>query len=686
MSAVAAKAVPYDPLSYLRANAAVRGDALALHDEGEELSFDALLRAVLSLAADLRERGVEPGDVVAVALPNVWRYVALEIAVPAVGGVLLPLPIGLGRLDAESAIERSGASLVIGESDAGELETDGDPGDIPFAEPDPDRVVQIALTSGTTGRSKLAGLTARLKQLTFEGFTSRLGLGPRDRMLPLSPITQGAGEMCLYALRTGAALVMAHHARFDAERSLALAERTRTTVLGGVPTMVARLLHSPALADTDLSHLRATISAGAPLPEPVAREWEQRTGSPTCSFYGAMDVGQLAVPSPDDPAEKRWTTVGRPHDRAEVLICNPDGSAVEPGEEGEICMRGPLVQPQYWREDETPYADDGWAHFGDLGRLDEDGYLHVTGRVKDTIIRGGSNINPFEVEDVLRGSAAVQDVCVVGRPDEDLGERAVAFVVPAPGSTPSLDDLTAHLERGRAHPLQVAGGRAPARRAAARRHRQGRPPGAPRTGKGGRMTAARYEVGRGEPVVLVHGLADDHRAWRRVVAPLMLTRRVVLYDLRGHGGSPLGDDADGSLAQLGADLIERARRRRDRPRGDRRLLARRHDRHARRHRRAGPRRRAGARRHVEPRQLAPRAGGTRSAPRWSRTTIPSSARRSTRTPRTSTATAPRRSRPGCGSAASRRPTRAASPTPASPWRASTRRRSTPSWAPSPCRP
>ena len=266
MSATAAKPVPYDPLSYLRANAAVRGDALAVHDEGEELSFDALLRAVLSLAADLRERGVEPGDVVAVALPNVWRYVALEIAVPAVGAVLLPLPISLGRLETESAIERSGASLVIGERDADELETDGDPGDGPFAEPDPDRVVQIALTSGTTGRSKLASLTARLKQLTFEGFTTRLGLGPDDRMLPLSPITQGAGEMCLYALRTGAALVMSHHARFDAERSLALAERTRTTVLGGVPTMIARMLHSPALADTDLSHLRATISAGAPLP------------------------------------------------------------------------------------------------------------------------------------------------------------------------------------------------------------------------------------------------------------------------------------------------------------------------------------------------------------------------------------------------------------------------------------
>jgi long-chain acyl-CoA synthetase len=464
-----AESVPYDPLSYVRANAAVRGDALAVHDEGEELSFEALLRAVVSLAADLRERGVVPGDVVGVALPNVWRYVALEIAVPAVGAVLLPLPASLGRLEAESAIERSGASLVIAGGadviaetargrvdvvDAGELDADGEAADdVAFAEPDPDRVVQIALTSGTTGRSKLASLTARLKQLTFEGFTSRLKLGPGDRVLSLSPITQGAGEMCLYALRTGAALVMSRHARFDAERSLALAERTRATVLGGVPTMIGRILHAPALATTDLSHLRATISAGAPLPPTVAREWEERMGSPICSFYGAMDVGQLAVPSPDDPPEKRWTTVGRPHDLAELLICDPDGNAVEPGEEGEICMRGALVQPRYWdpaaaaaREEETPFSEDGWAHFGDLGRLDADGYLCVTGRVKDTIIRGGSNINPFEVEDVLRGSAAIRDVCVVGRPDEDLGERASAFVVPAPGSEPTLDELIAYLD------------------------------------------------------------------------------------------------------------------------------------------------------------------------------------------------------------------------------------------------
>ena len=137
--ATAATPIPYDALSYLRANAAVRGDALAVHDDGEELSFEALHRAVLSLAADLRERGVGPGDVVAVALPNVWRYVALEIAVPAIGATLLPLPVSLGRLETEDAIERSGAKLVIGEDD--DLDTDGEPDDGPVrrARPRPRR-------------------------------------------------------------------------------------------------------------------------------------------------------------------------------------------------------------------------------------------------------------------------------------------------------------------------------------------------------------------------------------------------------------------------------------------------------------------------------------------------------------------------------------------------------------------
>ena len=681
MSATAAKPVPYDALSYLRANAAVRGDALAVHDEGEELSFEALHRAVLSLAADLRERGVEPGDVVAVALPNVWRYVALEIAVPAIGATLLPLPVSLGRLETEDAIERSGAKLVIGEERRARHRRRPRRRPVRRARPGPrrpdradlrdHRPLEARLAHGAPQAAHLRGLhepaAARARGPHAAALADHAGRGGD---VPVRAAhRRGAGHVPPRALRRRAlararrahqrhrARRRAHHGRPHA--ALARARRHR-------PLQPPRhdLRRRPAAR-------RASPASGRSAP-----------AAPVCSFYGAMDVGQLAVPSPDDPAEKRWTTVGKPHDTAELLICDPEGNAVEPGEEGEICMRGPLVQPRYWGEDETPYADDGWAHFGDLGRLDEDGFLHVTGRVKDTIIRGGSNINPFEVEDVLRGSALVQDVCVVGRPDEDLGERAVAFVVPAPGERADARRPHRPPRAGRAHALQVAGGPAPARRAAARRHGQGRPAGAAQASEGRRMTAARYEVGRGEPVVLVHGLGDDHRAWRRVVAPLMLTRRVVLYDLRGHGGSPLGDDADGSLAQLGSDLIEvlddagieRAtiagfslggtiamRAAIDTPERVSALAL------------IGTSSRVNSRR---PRLVR----GARRAGR--RTTIPSCAPRSTRTPRTSTATAPRRSRPGCGSAASRRKIRAASPTPAWRWRASTRRRSTPSSAPS----
>lgn len=461
-----------DPLSYLEVNAAERGLAIAIHEAGEEVTFERLLAIVGSLMVDLREWGVGRHDVVAVALPNVWRYVALEIAIPALAAILLPIPMQLGRRELQSALQRSGAAMLITDGsdlgdlaaaaareapsvhtvlDAAQLRTDHNDDHRTRAArgdtSDPDRVVQIALTSGTTGPPKLACLSARLKQLTFEGFTSRLGIAPGDRVLPLSPITQGVGEMCLYALRTGATLVMAHDPRFDAERALALIEHSRATIVCGVPTMIGRLLHSPALQRTDLSAVRATISAGAALSPALAQEWEQRSDSRTCSFYGAMDIGQLAVPSPEDPPAKRWTTVGRAHERAELLICDPAGRPVAPGATGEICMRGPLVQQRYWGEAEGPFAADGWAHFGDLGFVDDDGYVQITGRLKDTIIRGGNNVNPIEVEELLRRCPGVADACVVGNPDPDLGERVAAFVVAAPGATPELDDVLSFLER-----------------------------------------------------------------------------------------------------------------------------------------------------------------------------------------------------------------------------------------------
>jgi acyl-CoA synthetase (AMP-forming)/AMP-acid ligase II len=297
--------------------------------------------------------------------------------------------------------------------------------------------VEVALTSGTTGMPKLASLSAGLKQATFEGFTGRLEVTEADRVLIMSPLSQGIGGMCLFCLRLGAGLIMLHEPRFSPETVLRLATEHQATMLVGVPTNVIRLLDSPALAKADLSRARITAVAGAPMPPDLAAAWEDRTGSRVCIFYGSMDAGQLSVGSPSDPRQKRHHTVGRPHESCEAMIT----------EEGEICMRGATVQARYWGESFGPYADDGWVHMGDLGEIDADGYLRVLGRLKDLIIRGGTNINPHEVEQALRRHPDIADVCVVGRQDRDLGERAVAFIVPRdPRQAPGLDQLRQFLD------------------------------------------------------------------------------------------------------------------------------------------------------------------------------------------------------------------------------------------------
>lgn len=434
-------------------------------DPERTLGFAELHRCVQGVASRLREQGLRDGVPVAVQLPNVWEYVVLELAIPHAGGVVMPLPLNLGSAEIDRTLAASGASLLVtypGEdhevarrlaaerglvvADARELcpsETSVGTGidGLRSPAPDPDRIVEIALTSGTTGMPKLAALSARLKQTTFEGFTERLEVVPDDRVLVMSPLMQGIGGMCLFCLRLGAALVMLREPRFTPEWTLELASRTRSTLLVGVPTNVIRMLGSPSLDSSDLSAARCTAVAGSPMPPDVARAWEERTGSRVVSFYGSMDAGQLAVGRPSDPPQTRWHTVGRPHDAAQWMICDAEGRPLPTGEVGEICMRGPLVQDRYWGEERGPHSDDGWAHMGDLGRIDSDGYLRVVGRLKDIVIRGGTNINPYEVEDAIRRHPAVRDVCVVGRPDSDLGERAVAFVV----GDLSLESLRDHL-------------------------------------------------------------------------------------------------------------------------------------------------------------------------------------------------------------------------------------------------
>ncbi len=425
---------PFRPVSYLEWNAARRGGSAAIWEAGANITFEELLLRVRRIQGALAARGVRSGDVVGVRLTNVWQYVALELAIPDMGAVILPLPLGIGEHEMSWVLEKTRPRLVVTDADLDALSGEEFPAPLPHrvTAPDPNAIVEIAMTSGTTGMPKLASLSARLKQVTFESFTERLQITEEDRVLPMTPLTQGIGGMCLYCLRRGAALVMLREPHWTAEHCLDVAAESRATMMVGVPTNVIRMLNHPSPAATSL---RAVAVAGAPLPPEIAERWETTTGVPISSFYGSMDAGQLAVASPSDPQALRWTTVGRPHDRAEWQIV-----------EGEICMRGDLVQNRYWGETAGPYSSDGWAHMGDLGFVDESGYLHVVGRVKDIIIRGGTNINPYEVESMLRGHPRIVDACVVARPDAELGELPVAFLVTRDGFEPSRQELDAFFE------------------------------------------------------------------------------------------------------------------------------------------------------------------------------------------------------------------------------------------------
>ena len=423
------KPQPYRPVSYLEWNAARRGSSAAIWEGGSEITFEELLEHVRRIQKLLAARDVRAGDVVAVRLPNVWQYVALELAIPDLGAVIVPMPLSLGEHEVHWVLEKTRPRLVIAGDDFGAA-AESLPAP-PAAEPDPSRIVEIAMSSGTTGMPKLASLSARLKQVTFESFTSRLGIPEEDRVLPMTPLTQGIGGMCLYSMRLGAPLVMLREPHWTAEHCLETAAAARATVMVGVPTNVIRMLSQ----SVSLPTVRAVAVAGAPMPPEIAERWELTTRTPVSSFYGSMDAGQLAVASPSDPQAARWTTVGRPHDRAEWKIVDD-----------EICMRGDLVQDRYWGEDSGPYSEDGWAHMGDLGFVDESGFLHVVGRVKDIIIRGGTNINPYEVESILRTHPGILDACVVARPDPELGELPVAFLVTRNGFELNREDLVAFLK------------------------------------------------------------------------------------------------------------------------------------------------------------------------------------------------------------------------------------------------
>jgi long-chain acyl-CoA synthetase len=320
----------------------------------------------------------------------------------------------------------------------------------PLVDVDPGEPGALLYTGGTTGRAKGVVLSHDALSASAWGAVlttvvddESLGTG-EVRLVPL-PLSHVYGLMINVAgmhTPTGRTSVLMRW--FDPVGVLELIQRHRVTATSVVPSMLQLLLAQP-LEDYDLSSLRQVGSGAAPLPREVAAEFERRVpGVVVGEGYGCTETAGLISTSP--VGQIRAGSVGRPAHGIEVRIELPDGSAAATGQDGEITARGPGLMTGYWRaEAETRHAlRGGWLHTGDVGHLDEDGYLYVVDRLKDLVIRGGFNVYPRDVEEAMLTHPDVVAAAVVGRPDPTLGEEVVAYVQLRPGAEVSPAELVAH--------------------------------------------------------------------------------------------------------------------------------------------------------------------------------------------------------------------------------------------------
>ncbi|MCF3135208.1 long-chain-fatty-acid--CoA ligase [Streptomyces olivochromogenes] len=414
-------------------------------------------------AAFLRAEGVRPGDRVALMLPNVPEFVVLYYGALRAGAIVVPMNPLLKARETEYHLSDSGAVLLFewhaapGEGAQGAaaagvrhvavesasfaaLLSGHEPVSDVAATADED-VAVLLYTSGTTGRPKGASLThAGLRHNTEVSTVHVQRMTSEDVVVGCLPLFHIFGQICTMsvALHSGASLTLIP--RFDPQAVLEAIARDGATVFEGVPTMYAALLQHPA--EADVSTLRMCVSGGASLPVEVLHGFERRFGCMVLEGFGMSETSPVvSFNHPDRP--RKPGSVGTPIQDVEVRLLDEKGQDVAPGEVGELAVRGPNVMKGYWNRPEETAAvlPDGWLRSGDLARRDEDGYLYIVDRKKDMIIRGGYNVYPREIEEVLHEHPAVALAAVLGVPHEQLGEEVGAAVVLRKDARATPEDL-----------------------------------------------------------------------------------------------------------------------------------------------------------------------------------------------------------------------------------------------------
>lgn len=434
------------------------------------LTFAALDELSARMATLLGERGIEPGDRVGVMLPNVPQFPITYYGVLRAGAVVVPMNVLLKRREIAFYLEDSGAKLLLawhgfgaeaegGAADAGveliEVEPESfaallaehepTPG---LAETDEEDTAVILYTSGTTGKPKGAELThanlLRNAEISGETMTE---VGAGDVVLGSLPLFHSFGQTVSMngSLRMGACLTLLP--KFDPGEALATIQRDRVTHFQGVPTMYGALLHHPERESFETSTLRSCVTGGASMPVEVLRGFEDAFGAIVLEGYGLSETSPVASSNHPD-MERKPGSIGTPIKGVEMKVVDEDDNEVAQGEVGEIVIRGHNIMKGYWqRPDATAEAmRGGWFHSGDMARVDEDGYFFIVDRKKDLIIRGGYNVYPREVEEVLYEHPRIREAAVIGVPHDEWGEEIGAAIVLHEGEELDPDEVSNYVK------------------------------------------------------------------------------------------------------------------------------------------------------------------------------------------------------------------------------------------------
>ncbi len=449
--------------------AAQHGERTAVKLEDVELTYGALDVASQLVAGLLASRGVVPGDRVGIMLPNVPYFPAVYYGVLRTGGVVVPMnPLLKGR-EVQFHLEDAGAKVLFawhdfaddagkGADAAGTELVSVVPGELEQllgeqeARPEvvdraDDDTAVILYTSGTTGTPKGAELTHGNLRRNVEVAAALFGMSADDVVFGGLPFFHSFGQTCALnaTISTGGTVTLLP--RFDPEKAFEIIQRDKVTILEGVPTMYSALVNHPAGDRCDTSSLRVCVSGGSALPGEVLRGFEEKFGAAILEGYGLSETSPVASFNHPD-RERKVGSIGTPIAGVQMKVVDDEGNEAPPGEVGEIAIKGHNVMKGYWqRPDATEEVmHDGWLRTGDLARVDEDGYFFIVDRKKDLIIRGGYNIYPREIEEVLYEHPAIAEAAVIGVPHSELGEEVGAAVTLMEGESVDEDALREHVK------------------------------------------------------------------------------------------------------------------------------------------------------------------------------------------------------------------------------------------------